>query len=218
MIEEGANDKLSSVANVGTYIKGGLGRSINAKLLARSEPPFVLFPMPAALINTYQDYDQATDSTSGEPYTVYKNDTNMTGRRCYDVFTSSADATAKLNGNASALTGPFSYMKITQETHEDHAAASGESYSYVLTCSSTRFVDDGALVGQYGNHAVLTRACHEMGASKVSVSIDAKYFTDTTIETITVGAINTYTTVLTVIPALAIFVTGIVIMVRRRYR
>ena len=218
MIEESSEDKLSSVVNVGTYIKGGLGRSINAKLLARPEQPAVLFPRPAALINTYTDFDQQTDSKSGVEYRVYKNDSNMTGRRCYDVFTSSTGASAMLNGSAAALTGPFSYMKITQETHEDHNAASGESYSYVLACSSTDFVANGALVGQYGNHAVLTRACHEMGASKISVSIDAKYFTDNTIESITVGAINTYTVVLTAVPALAIFVTGIVIMVRRRYR
>lgn len=217
LIEEQGSYKLSSVVNVGAYIKGGLGRSINAKLLARPEPPFVLFPLPAALINTYQDFDRNTDKTSEEPYTVYKNDTNMTGRRCYDVFTSSDGAVAKLNGETLS-TGTYSYMKITQETHEDHSSSTGESYSYVLACSSTEFVADGTLVGQYGNHAVLTRACHEMGASKISVSIDAKYFTDTTIDTITVGAINTYTVVLTAIPALAIFVTGIVIMVRRRYR
>ncbi|MBQ8341468.1 MAG: GldG family protein [Clostridia bacterium] len=218
MIEERSEDKISSVVNVGTYIKGGLGRSINAKLLAREVQPTVLFPQPAALINTYRDYDSTTDSTSGVEYTVYKSDTNMNGRRCYDVFTSSVGATAMLNGKEAALSGPFSYMKITQETHEAPETAKGEAYSYVLACSSTQFVADGALVGQYGNHTVLTRACHEMGASAVSVSLDAKYFTDTTIETITVGAINTYTVVLTVIPALAVFVTGIVIMVRRKYR
>ena len=97
-------------------------------------------------------------------------------------------------------------------------ARAGEAYSYVMACSSTQFVANGALVGQYGNHAVLTRACHEMGVSSISVSIDAKYFTDTTIDSITEGAQDTYTVVFTVIPALAIFVTGIVIMVRRRYR
>ena len=218
MIEERSEDKLSSVVNVGTYIRGGLGRSINDKLLDMDVQPTVLFPQPAALINTYRDKDVTTDSKSGVEYTVYKNDTNMNGRRCYDVFTSSAGATAVLNGHEAALTGPFSYMKITRETHEDHSTASGESYSYVMACSSSQFVANGALVGQYGNHAVLTRACHEMGVTAVSVSIDAKYFTDTTIETITVGAVNTYTVIFTVIPALAIFVTGVVIMVRRRYR
>ncbi len=217
MIEESSDNRLSSVVNVGSYVNGGLGRSISSKLLAMPVAPTVLFPVPGALVNTYRDKDVSTDSKSGVEYTVYKSDTNMTGRRCYDVFTSSADAVAMANGRA-AMTGPFSYMKITQETHEDHSSASGEAYSYVMACSSTQFVANGALVGQYGNHAVLTRACHEMGVSSISVSIDAKYFTDTTIDSITEGAQDTYTVVFTVIPALAIFVTGIVIMVRRRYR
>ena len=218
MIEERSDDRLSTVANTGTYIKGGLGRSINSMLLSREVQPTVLFPLAAALTSTYRDKDVAIDSKSGVEYTVYKSDSNMTGRRCYDVFTSSTGAVAKLNGVENSQGAPYSYMKITQETHEDHTSSKGESYSYVLACSSTQFVSNGALIGQYGNHAVLTRACHEMGVSAISVSIDAKYYTDTTIETITEGAQNSYTVVFTVIPAAIIFLAGIVIMVRRRYR
>ena len=218
MVEETSANRLNSFTNKGIYVRGGLGRSINSTLLAMDVPPTVLFPTPAALVSTFTDKDVTTDSKTGVEYTVYKNDTNMTPRRCYDVFTSSNDAVVMLNGVAGSQSAPYSYMKITQETHEDHTSSKGESYSYVLACSSTEFVSNGALIGQYGNHAVLTRACHEMGVSAISVSIDAKYYTDTTIETIPEGAQNSYTVVLTVIPAAIIFLAGIVIMVRRRYR
>ena len=213
IIEESSDHSFDpdGYVNVAEYITGGLGASLTSKLLSASTPKKVLFPASTALVNTYGEYKYYEDGG----YFEYRYDGNMTTRRCYDVFVSSDKAVAKAGGAAvEDAKAPYSYMKLTRET-----LAVGENdterYSYVLACASTDFVN---VPSNYGNHSVLARACHEMGATKVAVSIDPKYFTDTEIDNITSGEANTYTVVLAVVPASLIFIAGIYIMVRRKYR
>lgn len=216
LIKESSNYSFDTEGyiSVGQYVTAGLGASLNKKLLSAAVPKKVLFPSTTALVNTYTEYNYHED----EGYFEYKWDGDGTiTRRCYDVFVSSEEAVAMAGGQvaqSASANNPFSYMKLTRATL-DVGENNRERYSYVLACASTDFVN---VPSNYGNHSVLTRACHEMGATRVAVSIDPKYFTDTEIDNITSGAANRYTILLAVIPASIIFIAGIYIMVRRKYR
>ena len=204
----------NGIINVGEYVRAGLGYSITKQLLASNYPKNVVFKYTGAI--RMPDSTNWTTTTaadeSGNSYTYGAYYANGINRAIYDVFTSSGDAYAEANGGrVSGVGGPFKYMTVTRET----LATGGNSY--LLACASTDFASADALASGYGNHTVLTRACHAMGGAQVSVSLNCKYFTDTEIDTITAAAANRYTVVLTAVPALAIFITGVVIMVRRKY-
>ena len=200
------------IINVGTYATAGLGASINRLLIDSKYPKSVVFKYTGAIQSTYE---QIYDSESGCWMGVY--DSNNAHRYTYDVFTSSKDAVAEAGGEkVSDATAPFKYMTVTQENLG--ADERGNTvYANMLACASTDFASASALVSSYGNHAVLSRACHALGNAQASVSLDCKYFSDMEIDTITAAEANQYTIVLTVVPAAIIFIAGVYIMVRRKY-
>ena len=209
------------VANY-TEATGGLGYSITKKLTNGIEhPKSVVFPMTGIITSTYEDiYDSEHDCWTGSYYF------NGVMRTSYDVFTSSDSALAMAGSTSLSTAGlreiglddpayiPFSFMKITREIQ---GVDGNELYSHVLACASTEFVNPSAMDSSYGNHTVLAYACSVMGQDVISVSLDCKYFGDTEISNITASEANQYTIVLTVVPAVIIFVAGVYIMVRRKY-
>ncbi len=200
------------IINVGTYATSGLGASINRLLIDSKYPKSVVFKYTGAIAPTYE---QIYDSQNACWMGVY--DSNNAHRYTYDVFTSSKDAVAEAGGEkVSDATAPFKYMTVTQENLG--ADANGNTvYANLLACASTDFASASALASSYGNHAVLSRACHALGNAQASVSLDCKYFSDMEIDSITAAEANQYTIVLTVVPAAIIFIAGVYIMVRRRY-
>ena len=205
----------NGIINVGEYVRTGLGYSITKQLLASNYPKSVVFKYTGAIRlpeNTNWTVTTSEQDENGDSFTYGAYYANGINRAIYDVFNSTGDAIAEANGGrVSGVSGPFKYMTVTRETLADGGN------SYLLACASTDFASADALASGYGNHTVLTRACHAMGGAQASVSLDCKYFTDTEIDTITAAAANRYTIVLTAVPALAIFITGVVIMVRRKY-
>jgi len=216
----------SGYTNVASYVPstGGLGKSLVSGLTSKQNPKTVVFPMATAF--TLPDgYPDRKDDDNGTWSYVYSD--NGIPRICYDVFLSSDTAEAiaggqKLRNSELEAIGlhnpaqvPFSYMRITQETH----AVPGEksTSSYLLACASTEFVKSAALASSYGNHELLTYACSVMGRDVVSVSLSCKYFASTEITNITASEATQYTVVLTAVPATIVFVAGIVIMIRRKY-
>ena len=116
--------------------------------------------------------------------------------------------------NGHALAGakpPYSYMRVSVEDVGDSAA-------YVLACASTDFASAAAMDSGYGNSAVLSYAFAAMSREVVPVTLDTKYYTATDISSITSKAANEYTVVFAVVPAAVIFIAGIYVMVRRKYR
>jgi hypothetical protein len=201
----------NGLTNSGVYTEAGLGASITRQLRSAKKPKSVVFPYASAIENTY-------DLTYNDEKGYYYGDFLVDGimRESFDVFTSSDNAVAIAGDTELSGKAPFSYMKVTRESHFDQET--GEtSFSYLLACASTDFTSRGALDGGYGNHTVLTRACHELGAAQISVSLACKYFADMEINSITSKAANQYTVVLTVVPAAIIFIAGVYIMVRRKY-
>ncbi|MBQ8357638.1 MAG: GldG family protein [Clostridia bacterium] len=195
----------NGLTNVATYAETGLGASLTRQLRSSNYPKSVVFQYTSAIKSSYTySYDETNECEYGTYYS------NGVQRDIYDVFTSSKEAVALGGEKELDVEGPFKYMTVTREMLDD-------GYSYLLACASTDFASAGALDSAYGNHTVLTRACHELGGAQISVSLDAKYFTDTTIDSITTAAANQYTIVLTVVPASIIFIAGIYIMVRRKY-
>ena len=216
----------SGYTNVGQYItdEGGLGQSLTAGLTSMKYPKSVVFPKTTAF-TAADGYESVNDEeNSAWFYTYYSNGVS---RNTYDVFRSSTQAEAiaggqKLRTSELEAIGlqdpsilPFSYMRITRENHDNGDGTM--SYSYLLACASTDFTRSAALNSTYGNHQLLTYACSMMGRDVVSVSLSCKYFASTEIANITASEASQYTVVLTAVPASAIFIVGIVIMIRRRY-
>lgn len=216
----------SGYTNVASYTlaTGGLGNSLVAGLKSKQNPKTVAFPMTTAFALADHYSPRSEDDNNAWSYAYMDNGVT---RICYDVFLSSESAEALAGGHkltASELEAlgmnspaqqPFSYMRVTQETH----ARAGEqsTYSYVLACASTDFVKSAALSSSYGNRELLTYACSVMGRDVVSVSLACKYFSSTQIANITASEANQYTVVLTAVPATIVFVAGVVIMIRRKY-
>ena len=201
------------IINVGSYVEGGLGSSLTRLLRDSKYPKSVVFKYTSAILPTYE---QLYDAESGCYMGVY--DSNGAHRYTYDVFTSSPDAVAVVGDNeqVKSVSAPYKYMTVTQENLG--ADENGKTvYANLLACASTDFASASALTSSYGNHAVLTRACHALGNAQASVSLDCKYFSDMEIDSITAADANQYTIVLTVVPASIIFIAGVYIMVRRRY-
>ena len=194
-----------------TYVEAGLGASLTRQLRQAKIPKTVLFPYTGAINSTYE---LTYDDENNYYYGAYSHNGIM--RESFDVFTSSADAVAVAGEQELDAKAPFRYMTVTREAHSDPYTGKS-TFSYLLACASTDFTSAGALDSGYGNHTVLTRACHELGAVQLSVSLACKYFADMEINSITSTAANQYTVVLTVVPASIIFIAGVYIMVRRKY-
>ncbi len=216
----------SGYTNVGSYTSatGGLGQSLVAGLKSKQNPKTVAFPMTTAF--TVADHYYARNEEDNNTWSYAYTDNGVT-RISYDVFLSSESAEALVGGYKLTVPDlesigmqnpaqqPFSYMRVTQETH----AKAGEqsTYSYLLACASTDFVKPAALDSSYGNRELLTYACSVMGRYVPSVSLSCKYFSSTQIANITAAEANQYTVVLTAVPATIVFVAGVVIMIRRKY-
>lgn len=194
-----------------TYVEAGLGASLTRQLRDAKNPKTVLFPYTTAINSTYE---LTYDDENNYYYGAYSHNGIM--RESFDVFTSSTDAVALAGEQELDARAPFRYMTVTREAHSDPYTGKS-TFSYLLACASTDFTSASALDSGFGNHTVLTRACHELGAVQLSVSLACKYFADMEINSITSTAANQYTVVLTVVPASIIFIAGVYIMVRRKY-
>ena len=218
-IEEGAGHSLTAngYTNIAEYVTEGLGADITAPMRdGYANPKKVIFPNATAFkLSSY--YRKAT--YDGITYGVY----NQTSpdRSCYNVFESSTDAVAKTNGNIverASETSPFAYMTITcQSVYDDTMGV--KRNSFVLAASSALFATASTLSEtSYGNRAVLSYACSTMGALMVPVALDCKYYATSTMSTITPKAANQFTIVLAVVPTSLVFIAGIYVMLRRKYR
>ena len=205
---------VNGYTNKAVYEDGGFGSDVTKHLREVGVPKTVAFPNTTALRfsslykeTAYSDYRSA--SYSG----------NVERRTCYNIFLSSGTAVAKAKGetvSTASSDNPYSYMMISSQT--DVASDNGSySYSYVLACASTDFASDVALDRKYGNASVLAYACNTMGSLVVPVSLDCKYYASMEITSITSKAATTLTVVFATVPACAIFIAGIYVMVRRKH-
>lgn len=140
-------------------------------------------------------------------------------RDIYDVFVSYADAKAMAGGReigTATEADPYKLMTVSRETRM--VTNTDPDYSYVLACGSTGFLGTKMLQSNvYGNTDVMLSAMRAMGKEFVPVGLESKTFVSTKIESLTTAEANRFTVLLTVLPPVAVFGVGIVVLVRRKY-
>ena len=212
---------------IGQYNTLGLGASITADLRTVATPRRVIFKnaMPIAVAKDF-DIVHDNDSETGEEITYgYKNLGGGYSREIFNIFSASDSAVSMADGQqvgTVSSTDSVGLMTISRQfraTPEDNMGmAYADQSSYVFACGSVEYASEALLLSNtYGNSEVLLSALLEMGKEAVPTSLDIKPFSDTTIDTLTVKRANAYTVSLTVIPAALVFVTGIVVITRRKY-
>ncbi|MBR2908403.1 MAG: Gldg family protein [Clostridia bacterium] len=225
------SDGFSPVAK---YVTTGLGGQITADMRGVTYPKKLIFrnAMSISYSNTYQettfdpsDSEGSTDTTSTEPYVYGSYFSNGVTRSIYDLFVSSSDAVAMANGKTVAKADeydPFRFMTVSCEmriTQEDNYGASTvQENSYVIACGSTDFATEAYLQSAvYGNTDFLLSALTVIGREPVPVGLIHKSFGDYSIDSLTTSAATVWTVVLTAIPTSAALITGVVILVKRKY-
>ena len=130
-----------------------------------------------------------------------------------------ADGRQVLKSSANEPLGLMTISRQSRYVQEDNYGISvADQSSYVIACGSTEFVSAALLNSNtYGNSELLMKPFYETGKENIPSSIPITLFADTTIETLTVKRANAYTVLLTVIPTVIVFGTGIFVTVRRKY-
>ncbi|MBQ8397780.1 MAG: GldG family protein [Clostridia bacterium] len=195
-------------AIIGTYTTGEtLGASIHQELReTRAVPPKTIFDNTGH-ITLADGY-----SSAGAYYS------NGVSREISSIFTSAPTAQAYANGKAvSSATEiePYNLMTITSETQ----VINNETFqSYVVVCPSTEYATANLLQSNtYGNGELLYATFRSVGKEKVPSDIKRKPFAQVEIEGLTTADANTYTVVLTVVPAVIAFGVGLYVIIRRKY-
>lgn len=207
----------------GTYVEKGVGASVYKSLTESAYPPKIVFKNSTSLSYSdlyseefYVNIDDPEDDSDEYYYGYYGS--NGVSRRIYDMFTSSPSAVAMANGVQvkTAANEPFKLMTITREmqmvTNDD------EDYATVMVCASTEFATEALLTSPvYGNDDVILAAARGMGKEFVPVDLELKPFASSDISEMSTESKNTYTVVLTVVPAALMLCTGVFVLVRRKY-
>ena len=173
---------------------------------------------------THYEPDDTSTKADDVPYDYATYAQDGTYRSIFDVFTTSKGAVALADGmevEAASESNLLKLMTVSVEsrTTQENNYSTIDEASYVLACGSVDFASSQMLQSNsYGNTDLLLTALRYMGREPVPVGLTFKPFGDYTIDTITTAEATQYTIVLTVIPAVAALVTGIVIIVRRKYR
>lgn len=195
-------------AIIGTYsTDDGLGASVHKTLReSRAVPPKTIFDNTGH-ITLADGY-----SSSGSYYS------NGVSREISNIFISSSTAEAYANGkkvSSATELDPYRLMTITNETQ----MINNETYqSYVIACASTAYgIADVIQSNTYGNSDILYAVFRAVGKENVPTDIDRKPFAQTEIEGLTTSDANTYTAVLTIVPAAIVFAAGLVVIIRRKY-
>lgn len=231
MVKDSANSLTADGHSVvAEYVTGGMGGSLTKDMRSVSYPKKIIFrnAMPIRYSDTYQtvtddpnDVD-ATENTELHTYGSYYK--NGVSRTIYDLFRSSSSATAMAGGNVVAEADEYERFRLMtvscelRTTQENNYGELLQENSYVIACGSTEFCTEGYLQSAvYGNTDLLLSALTVIGREPVPVGIVLKPFGDYTIDSVTVEAMTAWTICLAVIPATVALVSGVVVLVRRKY-
>lgn len=123
-----------------------------------------------------------------------------------------AEAWAAGRAVARADKDPFIFMTMTEQKCEN-----GEN-AYLVACSSTEFASEEYMQSiVYGNSDTIASIVRYMGKSDAPTNLLSKPFYSPTIESITTSQADIITVVLVLVPALVAAISGIIILVRRKY-
>ncbi len=211
---------------VSEYVTDNPLASITKTMRSRAVPQSVIFPNAMSIsysdIYSPQRYVDEKDPSVAYNYGYYSAD--GTSRAIYNLFTTSATASAFANGSEVEKASennklPLMTISVEDRTIQESNYSTISEASYVLACGSTEFVSQAFLESNaYGNTDLMLSACRSIGQEPVPVGLGFKPFADFTIDTVTTKEATQYTVVLTVVPVVAAIVAGIVVLVRRKHR
>lgn len=211
------------------YESTGMGSAIMQDLLDMSYPPKAVFG-DSTYIDVADNYtkkyviaDELTGTEGGEYYFYFKNGVS---RSRYDVFKTYNTATAYLDGDVYEMATDerrFSLMTVTHESRQiqEDSYTTVDDASYVFAVASTEFFANSSLLSDaYGNTDILLSALRQTSREIVPVNLNFKayYVYDVDQNILASKNVISWVNGLMLIPTVAIFVTGIVITVKRKHR
>ena len=210
------------------YVTAGSGSQLTEDMRATSSTKPIIFNNAMSIsysdLYTPSHYTPDETDTTGVPYDYAYCNIDGVRRSIYDVFTTSSKAVALANGVQVEVADEVNKLKlmtvsIEKRTVQESDYTTMDQSSFVVACGSIDFASSDMLNSiSYGNTDVLLTALRSIGKEPVPVGIKFKPFADYTIDTITTAETTQYTLVLSIVPAVAALITGVVIIVRRKYR
>lgn len=184
-----------------------LGKQVNNDLTNAGTAPKVIFRDAMPIMPT-DNYDS----------TGYYN-SNGYNRQRNDIFITSEDAVIEANGKVVGEAGEvdrYPLLTITTEGRQLENSTTVE-YSYVMACGSIDFASEAMLQSNvYGNRDSLYSMMRIMQKEIVYINLAKKPFANVDIESLTTADATSYTLMLTIIPAAIVFITGMVVMLKRK--
>ena len=231
MIKDSANSLTSDGHTVvSEYVTTGMGGQLTSTMRSVTYPKKVIFrnAMSIRYSDVYEKtaYDPTDNevTATGEVYYYGNYFKNGVSRSIYEMFQSSASAVAMAGGKEIASADEYERFRLMtvscelRSTQENNYSEPLQENSYVIACGSTEFATAGFLQSAvYGNTDLLLSALSVVGREPVPVGIVLKPFGDYTIDSITTAGATAWTICLAVIPAAAALITGVVVLVRRKY-
>ncbi len=212
------------------YAVGGTGASLTADMRARAYPPKVIFGNSARIDpadETYVKIFVAADETEGTPeYEYYSYFRNGVSREMFPIFVTYDTANSKAGEEVEIATegNRFNLMTVTHETRhvQEDNYTTIDRPSYVIALSSTEFLSNDVLdSAAYGNTDAILSTLRNSGNEIIPVNIPLKSFYEYGIEDEFVYLDNdpaVWFWCLTLIPTAAAFITGTVIIIRRKFK
>ena len=221
-------------AFVGTYETEAMGGSITEDMRKYGEAPKIVFSNAIGISysTTYESAYSLADETNGTgafSYGYYSKNQNT--REIYDIFRASETAlTYQKKDGVPALNAPVDTsgdFKLLTLTRENRYIGEGQGYtnindvSYVCAIGSTEFASNAVLSSNaYGNTDLLLEILREIGREIEPVGIKFKPMYSATAGQQYVLEANptSKTAVLVALPAVAFAFSGILVLVRRKFR
>ncbi len=191
-------DSTQSLTSDGYAIYASPVNANNQRFLTDSE--YIVFQNATALSVVNKGYLDNQDGT-------YRNTAGT--RTLYPLYQSSENSLAYSNG-AVVDGGEMLLMSVTEQKN-------AKGYSYVGVVSSTRFSSQDYLQSAvYGNSDALLRLIGEVDRRLTTEGIAIQPMNSTKISTITTAQMLQWTLVLSLVPASAVSLVAVVVLVRRR--
>lgn len=198
---------------VADYAKDTLGGSIFKDISSLASPPKTILKRvsPISVASTYKEAKTEEGKATGT-YTYYGNNVS---RDLSAMLLASPTAVATVDGKTVDSKGGYNLMVVSRDTR----IIDNESYySYVIAAGTSNFTAFEYLSSNvYANEEILYSTLRATGREKVPAGIDFKVFKETKIEDMTTAEATRWTVgLVTVLPAAALL-TGLYIVVRRKY-
>lgn len=220
------------------YETEGAGGAITKDMRQYSTPPKIVFgnALSISYSHSYEQTYVLADEEQGTKAFIYGSyNRNMINRNIYDIFrsTDTAYAEAKINGapaldadgNPIRLTeSPFRLLTITEQERvvsEGLGYTNAAMFSHVCAFGSTDFASNSVLSSNaFGNSDVLLSLFRTVGKEVVPVGLDFKVLHSDAVneDYLAHSSAVIYTVMLVAIPAVVVSVTGIVVLVKRKFR